>query len=190
MKKMIIASLALALLTFVGVRAADETPKMPQPQKEHEWLKQLAGDWDLDIQIQEPGKDVTKSKGTEATRLIGGFWSLGEVKATMMDMPFSGMMTLGYDTQQKKYVATWIDSMSDYLWKYDGALDESGKILTLQAMGPCPMQGGKMTRFKDVIEITDKDHRTFKSFVDFDGKWVQPLTINYTRKSATAAAGN
>jgi len=188
MRKMMIASLALALMTFVGVRAADEQPKMPQPQKEHEWLKQLAGDWDLDIQMQEPGKDTTKSKGTESTRLIGGFWSLSEVKSTMMDMPFTGVMTLGYDIQNKKYVATWIDSMSDYLWKYDGSVDPSGKILTLETTGPCPMQGGKMTKFKDVVEIKDKDHRTFTSFVDFDGKMVQMLTINYTRKAATAAA--
>src|SRR5258706_13399754 len=188
MRKTIIASLALALLFIVRVRVADEQPKMPQPQKEHEWLKQLAGDWDLDIQMQEPGKDTTKAKGSETTRLIGGFWSLAEVKSPMMDMPFTGVMTLGYDTQNKKYTATWIDSMSDYLWKYDGALDESSKILTLQTMGPCPMQGGKITRFKEVIEIKDKDHRTFTSFVDFDGKMVQMLTINYTRKAATAAA--
>src|SRR5437762_2381064 len=71
MRKTIIASLALVLLFIVGVRAADEQPKVPQPQKEHEWLKQLAGDWDLDVQMQEPGKDITKAKGTESARLIG-----------------------------------------------------------------------------------------------------------------------
>jgi hypothetical protein len=189
MRKTIIASLALALLFIVRVRAADE-PKMPQPQKEHEWLKQLAGDWDLDVQMQEPGKDITKAKGTESARLIGPFFIHTEVNVTMMDMPMTGMLTLGYDAQKKKYAATWIDSMSDYLWKYDGTLDESGKTLTLETVGPCPMQGGKMTKFKDVIEIKDKDHHTFKSWVDFDGKMVQMLTINYTRKSATAAARN
>ncbi len=186
MKKLMITSLALALLIIVRVRAADEQPKMPQPQKEHEWLRQLAGDWDLDIQITEPNKETTKSKGSETTRLIGPFWSQSEVKGTMMDMPFTGLMTLGYDTQQKKYVATWIDSMGDYLWKYQGSLDPSEKILTLETTGPCPMQGGKITRFKEVIEIKDKDHRTFTSHVDFDGKFVQMLTINYTRKTATA----
>ena len=187
MRKAIIPCLALALLFIARVRAADDQPKMPQPQKEHEWLKQLAGDWDLDMQMQEPGKDVMKAKGTESARLIGGFWLQTEVKMTMMDMPFTGIMTLGYDTQQKKYTATWIDSMSDYFWKYDGAVDPSGKILTLETVGPCPLQGGKMTRFKEVIEIKDKDHHTFSSSVDFDGKMVQMMTINYTRKTATAA---
>jgi len=187
MRKLMIASLALLLVSFVAVRAAEEQPKMPQPQKEHEWLKQLAGEWTLDIQVTEPNKDTMKSKGTETSRMIGPFWAVSEVKATMMDMPFTGSMTLGFDSQQKKYVATWIDSTGDYLWKYDGTLDASGKILTLETTGPCPMQGGKMTRFKDVIEIKDKDHRTLTSHVDFDGKFVQMMTINYTRKAATAA---
>ena len=190
MRKLTIASLALLLLTFVAVRAADDQPKMPKPQKEHEWLKQLAGEWDLDLTMQEPGKDSTKAKGSETTRLLGPFWSISDVKATMMDMPFGGQMTLGYSTEKKKYIATWIDSMGDYLWTYEGSLDPSGKILTLETTGPCPMQGGKMTRFKEVIEIKDKDHRTFSSLVDFDGKFVQMLTINYTRKAATAAARN
>jgi hypothetical protein len=188
MRKTIIASLAFALLFIVRARAADEQPKMPEPQKEHEWLKQLAGDWDLDIQVTEPNKDTTKSKGSETTRMFGPFWAVSEVKAKMMDMPFTGSLTLGYDIQQKKYVATWIDSMGDHLWKYDGTVDPGGKILTLDTMGPCPMQGGKITKFQDVVEIKDKDHRVFKSFVDFDGKMVQMLTINYTRKAATAAA--
>jgi hypothetical protein len=186
MKKMIVCSLAFVLVMIVGVRAADE-PKMPQPQKEHEWLKHLAGDWELEMLMQEPGKDVMKAKGSESARMLGEFWSISDVHATMMDMPFGGHMMLGYSIDKKKYVATWVDSMADYLWQYEGSVDASGKILTLQTTGPCPLQGGKMTRFKEVIEIRDKDHRTFTSHVDFDGKFVQMLTINYTRKAARAA---
>jgi hypothetical protein len=188
MRKLMITSLALVLLMMAGVRAADEQPKMPQPQKEHEWLKQLAGEWDLDMTMSEPGKGETKAKGSESTRMVGAFWAVSEVKSRVMDMPFTGSLTIGYGTEKKKYTATWIDSMQDYLWQYEGALDPSGKILTLETTGPCPMQGGKMTRFKEVIEIKDKDHHTFTSFVDFDGKFVQMMMINYTRKAATAAA--
>jgi hypothetical protein len=187
MRKLTITSLALLLVLIVRVRAADEF-KMPEPTKEHAWLKQLAGEWDLDVSMQEPGKDVTKAKGTESARQVGPFWIQTEVKITMMDMPMTGTLTLGYDAQKKKYTGTWIDSMSDYLWRYEGTVDESGKILTLEATGPCPMQGGKMTRFKDVIEIKDKDHHLFTSHVDFDGKFVQMLSINYTRKAATASS--
>lgn len=187
MRKTLIACATLLLVSFAAVRAADDQFPMPKPQKEHEWLKQLAGEWDLDLTMTEPGKGETKAKGSESTRLLGGFWSIADVKATMMNMPFGGQLTIGYSIEKKKYVATWVDSMGDYLWTYEGTLDPGGKILTLETIGPCPMQDNKPTRFKEIIEIKDKDHRTFKSLVELDGKFQQMLTIEYTRKAATAA---
>src|SRR5688572_20394533 len=112
MRKTMITCATLVLLTFAAVRAADDQFKMPQPQKEHEWLKQLAGEWQLEMTMQEPGKEgTTKAKGSDSTRLLGPFWSISEVNATMMDMPFSGRLTIGYSAEKKKFVATWVDSM-------------------------------------------------------------------------------
>jgi hypothetical protein len=142
MKKLITISLALALLMIVRVRAADETPQMPQPQKEHEWLKQLAGEWDLDMIMQEPGKDAVKEKGSESTAcwaVLGG----GRGEEQHDGHALHGLMTLGYDAKNKKYVATWVDSMEDYLWKYDGTLDDSGKILTLETGAPARCRVGR-----------------------------------------------
>ena len=38
-------ALASLFLVAVVAYAADAPPEMPKPVKEHEWLKQLAGDW-------------------------------------------------------------------------------------------------------------------------------------------------
>ena len=76
MKKIVMIGFVVVLMAIVRVRAADETAKMPVPQKEHEWLKQLAGEWDLEIAMQEPGKDLVREKGTENVRPLGGFYAL------------------------------------------------------------------------------------------------------------------
>ncbi|HEV8604702.1 MAG TPA: DUF1579 domain-containing protein [Tepidisphaeraceae bacterium] len=189
MKKVTIAGFVLALLTIVGVRAAEELPKLPPPQKEHEWLKQLAGDWEVNGEMyMEQGKPPMKNKGSESARMIGGFWVVAENKGTMMDTPMTGIMTLGFDPEKKKYVGTWVDSMAARLWQYEGTLDPTQKILTLETEGPCPLQGGKITKFKEVIEIKDKDHRTFTSNAELDGKWVTMFKAEYQRKSQTAAS--
>ena len=61
-------------------------------------------------------------KGTESVRKVGDFWIVSEVKATLFDAPFTGVMTLGFDSQKKKYVGTWIDSMHSHLLHYDGTV--------------------------------------------------------------------
>jgi hypothetical protein len=92
-------------------------------------------------------------------------------------------LTIGYDTKKKKYVGTWIDSMTSYMWNYEGSVDDTGKILTLNTEGPGFAGGDKLTKFKEVIEIKNKDERTFtSSYQNEDGTWTQLMSVKYRRK--------
>ena len=178
-----VASLS-ALLTMVAVRAAqDEAPEMPKPQKEHEWLQQLVGEWDSEVEMyMDPSQPPTRIKGSESGRMIGGFWAQLENKGEFMGGPFTGILTVGYDPDKKNYVGTWVDSVSSYLWSYEGALDAAGKVLTLETKGPCHEQPGELAKFKEVIELKSKDHKVFSSVREKDGEWVKMMTIHYRRK--------
>jgi hypothetical protein len=180
-------SATLAVVTLLlsgGIRAADP-PVGPAPTKEHEWLKQLEGEWVTETEaLMGPGQPPIKSKGTEAVRSLGGFWTLGEIKSDFMGTPMTGIMTLGYDPKAKKYVGTWVCSADGHFWKYEGSLDAAGKVLTLNTEGPDMSAPGKLAKMKDVIEIKDKNHRTLNSFMQgADGKWTQFMTMNVRRKS-------
>lgn len=60
---------------------------MPPPVKEHAWLQQLVGEWESETEVfMEPGKPPMKGKGSEAARMLGGFWLVGEGKGEMMGM--------------------------------------------------------------------------------------------------------
>jgi hypothetical protein len=159
-------------------------PPLPAPQKEHEWLKQLEGEWITEAEaVVGPGQPPIKIKGTEVVRSLGGYWTVGEFKTDFMGTTITGIQTLGYDAQKKKYVGTWVASVDGHLWKYEGTLDAAGKVLTLNTEGPNMEAQGKMTKMKDVIEIKDKDHKVLTSFMlNDDGKWVQFYTSNARRK--------
>jgi hypothetical protein len=180
----VIASLAALLLTAFVAFGADQ-PEMPQPTKEHEWLKKFAGEWNTVTEIyMEPGKPPMKATGTETAKMLGGFWVVGENKGEMMGAPFTGMMTFGYDPQKKKYVGTWVDSNTSMLWQYLGTVDGSGRILTLETEGFCPMEG-KVCQFRDTIEFKSDDQRVMTGErQSTDGKWTKMMTVTATRKKA------
>jgi hypothetical protein len=183
MKTTTFAALACAFLVSVCLQAA-EMPQMPPPVKEHEWLKKFVGEWDTSVEVyMEPGKPPMTCKGSETAKMIGGFWIIGEGKAEMMGMPMSSVITLGYDPAKKKYIGTWIDGMSSYLWQYEGTVDEAGNKLTLESTGPCPKTPGKLREFRETVEFKSPDHRIFTSSIkEDDGKWVMIVKGEYTRK--------
>ncbi|MGH8507529.1 MAG: DUF1579 domain-containing protein [Gammaproteobacteria bacterium] len=157
-----------------------------EPQKEHEWLQQLVGEWAYEHECSmEPGKPPEKFIGSESVKLLGGLWVLCEGRG---EMPGGGMantlMTLGYDPERKRYVGTFIGSMMTHLWVYDGALDGTGSVLTLDTEGPDMATEGKMAKYKDVIEIKSSDHRMLTShMLGEDGEWHSFMTAHYRRKA-------
>jgi len=156
-----------------------------EAQKEHQWLQKLVGEWRYEVEaMMDPSKPVEKSSGSESVRSLGGLWVLCEGQGTMPDGdPATTLMTLGYDPQKKRFVGTWIGSMMTYLWVYDGFLDPTEKVLTLNADGPDFTSEGKLAKYQDVIEFKSDDHRVLTSRVlGDDGSWQQFMTANYRRQ--------
>lgn len=129
-----------------------------------------------------PGQPAFECTGTINARMIGEFWVINEMDSTVAEMPMTGIQTIGYDTEKKKYVGTWVDSTNSYLWHYTGTLDEAGKKLTLEAEGPNPALGGKVTKFRDAMEFVTDNHYVFTSQVEMDGQWVTFMKSNFRRK--------
>lgn len=58
------------------------------------------------------------------------------------------------------------------MWVYEGELDASGKVLTLNTTGPAFDGSGKTANYQDVITVKDADNRTLTSRVHGDdGEW-------------------
>jgi hypothetical protein len=155
-----------------------------EPQKEHQWLQQLVGEWMYESEATlEPGKPPQKVTGTESVRSLGGVWVLCEGQS---EMPGGGtgttLMTLGYDPVKKRYVGTFIGSMMTNLWVYQGELDPAGRVLTLDTEGPSFTGEGKLAKYQDVIEIKSDDHRVLSShMLGDDGRWHGIMTAHYRR---------
>lgn len=153
-----------------------------EPQKEHKWLEQLVGEWESRMEGSgPPGQPPVVHTGTESVRSLT-VWV--QCEGTMPgDVAMKTVMTLGYDPAKKKFVGTFIGSMMTHLWVYEGELDASGKVLTLDADGPSFTDATKTTKYKDAIEIVSPDHRLLTSrFLGDDGEWHHFMTAHYHRK--------
>lgn len=181
-------SLVITQLPAQGGKPSDSEatslPEMPKPTKEHEWLKKLAGDWTVEAEMfPDPGKPSVKSSGTETAWMLGGFWVVSQGKGEAAGMAYASVLTLGFDAERKVYIGTWVDSMTGYLWRYEGALNETGTALILHTEGPCPKVKGRMLKFKEVIEFSDDDHKKMTSHVQGeDGNWTTAVVVTATRK--------
>lgn len=156
-----------------------------QPQPEHAWLQKLVGEWTCESEsVMGPGEPPQTFQGKETVRPLGGFWIIAEGQGEMPDGETAcTLMTLGYDPHRKRFPGTWHGSMMSWQWVYDGELDESGRILTLNCEGP-DMTGNpeKLVKFRDVHEFVSNDHRILRSYVlGDDGQWQQFMTTNYHR---------
>ena len=155
-----------------------------KPQKEHQWLQKLVGEWTYEGEATaEPGKPTERFTGTESVRSLGGLWVLAEGTGDMPGFGWTTLMTLGYDPRKKSYVGTFVSSMETYLWVYDGALDAAERVLTLDTEGPSVAAEGQMAKYRDVIEFKSDDQRALTShMLGDDGNWHTFMTSSYRRK--------
>jgi hypothetical protein len=155
-----------------------------ESQKQHQWLDKFIGEWTSETEYSmEPNGEPSKSTGTEVVRSIGGIWIVAEGES---DMPNGcagkTMMTLGFDPQLARFIGTFIGSMMTHLWLYNGSLELTEKVLTLDTEGPNFSQT-TMAKYQDIIEFISDDHRIMKSQILMeDGNWNHFMTAHYRRQ--------
>lgn len=180
-----IVTVALVALSFGAFALQDHEEFTPaKPAAGHDWLKQLVGEWDVASEMtMGQGMEPMRYESRESVRSIGGLWTVAELTGSIQGVSMTALMTLGYDEDEKTYIGTWIDSMQTHLWLYEGTLDETGKVLTLEAEGPSFTDPSKTALYRDAIEIVSADHKVLTSSVqNADGSWMPFMKVDYKRK--------
>jgi hypothetical protein len=150
---------------------------------EHQWLQRMVGEWTYEMEAEaEPGQPPFRDTGPESVRALGESWVICEATgATPEGAQATSIMSIGYDPDRGRFQGTFISSMMTYLWIYDGELDATGNVLTIDAEGPS-YTGEGMMKYRDTIEIDGHDHRVqTSSYLGEDGSWHHFMTTHYRR---------
>ena len=165
---------------------------LAKPGENHKLLAGGIGSWDYRVKYWlNPDNPPVESGGTSVARTVmdgryvitdhTGKMQMPGPDGAMMDTPFVGMSVEGYDNVKKKFVSSWIDNMGTGIMNSEGTYDAASKTFTYLAEYE-PMPGMK-TKVREVIKVTDRNHRTLEFFEDRGGKEVRTMEIGYTRKS-------
>jgi hypothetical protein len=161
-----------------------ECPFETKPQAQHEWLHRMIGEWEGEGEaVMGPDTPPAKWKSKEVVRSIGGLWVVAEGTGPTPDGgTATTIATLGFDPKKGRYVGTFIASMMNHMWVYDGTLEPGGNMLTLEAEGPGMTPDVANARYRDVVEFLSNDDRTLTSYMlGTDGRWSQVMKATYKR---------
>jgi hypothetical protein len=157
--------------------------KLATPGAPHKLLASMTGIWTTRTKSWcEPGKPPMESTGTcEQKMLLGGRYLQQEFSGEMMGSPFAGIGVTGYDNHTKKYVSTWMDSMSTGIFLFEGTASADGKTITQASKNDDPVQGPM--EWRSVTRIVDDNTIEFEMYgTGKSGKEVKMMEITYTRK--------
>jgi len=185
-----VLGLGLLAATLVSVVGSVAYAQMATPTTEHKNMAREAGVWDASLQMwMAPDAPPMPSKGVETNKMMGDFWMVSDFQSEMGGMKFIGRGQHGYDPVKKKYVGTWIDSMSPYLSTLEGDYDAETHTLTLMATGR-NMMTGEVEKSKMVSKFIDENTKVFEIFMPVEGeegKWWKSLQIDYKRRAEADA---
>jgi hypothetical protein len=153
---------------------------------EHVWLRKLVGVWDVVADLsgaEESGAPAMEVRIVEEVEALGDYWIVSQLSADFGGVPFRSRMTVGWDPARGIFVATWVDTLSTYMWVYSGELDAGRNALTFEAEGPSPMDPATTTRFRDVTEFDGPNLRHSSSWIlGSDGEWSLMSRSTATRR--------
>jgi hypothetical protein len=157
--------------------------KLGTPGPQHRLLAGMAGSWTTKTSAcMEPGKPPVESAGTsEQKTILGGRFLQQEFTGEMMGGTFNGIGVTGYDNHTKKYVSTWMDTMSTAILFFQGTASADGKTITQEARYDDPIKGP--VTWRSITKIGDDNTQRFELFgIDKTGKEEKMMEITYTRK--------
>ncbi len=157
--------------------------KVGTPGDPHKRLASMVGSWTTKTKAwMEPDKPPMEGQGTcEQKMLLDGRYLQQEYTGDMMGEPFTGINLIGYDNHTKKYVSTWIDSMSTGIYYFEGTASPDGKTITQESRYDDPVRGP--TTWQSITRIVDDNTLEYEMYLTSKGgKKEKMMEMTVTRK--------
>ncbi len=146
-----------------------------RPGENHKLLKQMVGDWDVNLFFHANGQSWESKCKAKNELLHGGRFLIenieGEIYApddsgTMMTEVYSSTKIIGYDNYKKAFCGSFIENQNSYMLNFVGRkpLSEESNQIVFFGLSDEPMLEINDTTMKYTLEIVDDNSYTWKVF--------------------------
>lgn len=157
--------------------------KAMTPAEGHRRLEPLVGSFAARTTMwMTPDAPPDVHEGTSEHRwALGGRYVEQIYNGIHMGMPFEGRGFTGYDNNQQKYVATWMDTYSTGMMNSLGSGKATDAEIPTDAEVVDP--SGQRVRFQCLLRIQDHDHHSFEMWTKGPGgRRHRTMLVEYTRQ--------
>jgi hypothetical protein len=177
--------LGLGTLAYAAIRPAFAPQDAPPATDEHKMLLKAVGEWEGKIVAAMPDGKTQDFPAKESIHAVGELWVQSKFECDFGGMPFAGAGCTGYDTAKKKFVGTWIDSMTTELAVLEGSYDADKKTLVMHWEAPEMGTGERVPHRMETVH--GEDSYVSKMFVGKDGGQ-KTMEIHMKRKAKKGEA--
>jgi hypothetical protein len=157
--------------------------KLATPGVPHQQLAKWVGSWTTRTRAwMGSDEPPTESTGAcEQRMLFDGRYLQQEYTGEMMGDTFTGINLIGYDNHTKKYVSTWIDSMSTGIYCFEGMASADGKNIVQECSYDDPVKGPVVWR--SVTRVVDDNTLVYEMYITpREGREEKAMEMTVSRK--------
>jgi hypothetical protein len=153
------------------------------PGPVHQMMAESVGDWDSQLTMWMDSSQGPQTFDVSCTNemILGGRYLRMVAKGSMMNMPFEGMMLLGFDNMKKEYTSVWYDNMGTGTTIGTGRYNEADSTLTLSGTMVDPSSGNDI-KYRETLKFVDKDKQIMDMYLQADGREFKNMEQVFTRK--------
>ena len=152
------------------------------PGPVHEMMAKSAGQWNSELTLWTDSAQPPQTYDVSCTMemFMGGRYLKCSSKGTMMNMPFEGMMLLGYDNAKKEFTSVWYDNFGTGTTVAKGTYNNEDSTLTLTGTMIDPGTGNDI-KYREIMKFIDNDNRMMTMYVMQDNKEFKNMEQVFTR---------
>jgi len=153
-----------------------------QPGAEHEWLANMAGEFEVTVTSwMDPAAEPSVNTASASSEMsLGGRYLVDRYEGSFEGITFEGHGVTGYDNALDRYVGTWIDNMGTGIMVSEGELDDEGRLVMTGSYTD-PVSGEEAT-VKSVTRLTEDGYVTEMYNLLPDGSSFKSMEITARKK--------